>query len=316
MNRNNENNPDYNNYKGFHGLVDIIKQLRSENGCPWDKKQTEETLKPYVLEEAYEVAEALDSKDTDEISEELGDLLLQVVFLSQIYAEKKIFSIEDVIAKINNKLLRRHPHVFDKTFSLKEGERLNDVILENWEKIKKQEKKEKKHKEKYKEENVISDSSVYVVKNMPALHRAYMVQEKASRQGFDFSNIGGALEKINEEANELRQEIENCRDDSIKIKNSKDDNAVLCANGNDAGRIKEEYGDLLFSIVNVGRLLDLHPCDALNKASDKFIKRFHYIENQLSSVQNSDIKSADAAALAQLWEEAKRYFSKMDDCPH
>ena len=316
MNRNNENNPDYNNYKGFHGLVDIIKQLRSENGCPWDKKQTEETLKPYVLEEAYEVAEALDSKDTDEISEELGDLLLQVVFLSQIYAEKKIFSIEDVIAKINNKLLRRHPHVFDKTFSLKEGERLNDVILENWEKIKKQEKKEKKHKEKYKEENVISDSSVYVVKNMPALHRAYMVQEKASRQGFDFSNIGGALEKINEEANELRQEIENCRDDSIKIKNSKDDNAALCANGNDAGRIKEEYGDLLFSIVNVGRLLDLHPCDALNKASDKFIKRFHYIENQLSSVQNSDIKSADAAALAQLWEEAKRYFSKIDNCPH
>ena len=316
MNRNNENNSDYNHYKGFHGLVDIIKQLRSENGCPWDKKQTEETLKPYVLEEAYEVAEALDSKDTDEISEELGDLLLQVVFLSQIYAEKKIFSIEDVITKINNKLLRRHPHVFDKTFSLKEGERLNDIILENWEKIKKQEKKEKKHKEKYNEENIISDSSVYVVKNMPALHRAYMVQEKASRQGFDFSNIGGALEKINEEANELRQEIENCRDDSIKIKNSKDDNAVLCANGNDAGRIKEEYGDLLFSIVNVGRLLDLHPCDALNNASDKFIKRFHYIENKLLSVQNADIKSADAATLDKLWEEAKRYFSKVDDCPH
>ncbi|RZD16949.1 MAG: nucleoside triphosphate pyrophosphohydrolase [Candidatus Acididesulfobacter guangdongensis] len=315
MNQNNENNSDY-NYKGFNGLVDILKQLRSENGCPWDKKQTEETLKPYVLEEAYEVAEALDSKDTDEISEELGDLLLQVVFLSQIYAEKKIFSIEDVITKINNKLLRRHPHVFDKTFSLKEGECLNDVILENWEKIKKQEKKEKKYKEKYKEENAISDSSVYVVKNMPALHRAYMVQEKASRQGFDFSSIGGALEKINEEANELRQEIENCRNDSIKIKNTKDHNAVLCANGNDADKIKEEYGDLLFSIVNVGRLLDLHPCDALNNASDKFIKRFNYIENKLSLIQNSDIKSADAAVLDKLWEEAKRYFSKMDDHPH
>jgi tetrapyrrole methylase family protein/MazG family protein len=305
MNQNNENNSDY-NYKGFHGLVDIVKQLRSENGCPWDKKQTEETLKPYVLEEAYEVAEALDSKDTDEISEELGDLLLQVVFLSQIYAEKKIFSIEDVIAKINNKLLRRHPHVFDKTFSLKEGECLDDVILENWEKIKKQEKKEKKYKEKYKEENIISDSSVYVVKNMPALHRAYMVQEKASRQGFDFSCIGEALKKINEEANELRQEIENYNNDSVKIKSAAAHSALSTNEyENDAGKIKEEYGDLLFSIVNVGRLLDLHPCDALNNASDKFIKRFHYIENQLALIQNSDIKSADAAALNKLWEEAK-----------
>ena len=314
MNQKDENNLDYNNYKGFQGLVDIIKQLRSENGCPWDKKQTEETLRPYVLEEAYEVAEALDSKDTDEISEELGDLLLQVVFLSQIYAEKKIFSIEDVITKINNKLLRRHPHVFDKTFSLKEGERLSDVILENWEKIKKQEKEEKKHnkkyKEKYKEKNVISDSSVYVVKNMPALHRAYMVQEKASRQGFDFSTIGEALEKINEEANELSLEIENCANDYIKIKNQKDNNDAICSSGNNADKIKEEFGDLLFSIVNVGRLLELHPCDALNNASDKFIGRFHYIENQLSLIQNSDIKSADAATLARLWEEAKSYFSK------
>ncbi len=375
MSQNNETDLDY-NYKGFQGLINIIEQLRSENGCPWDKKQTEETLKPYILEEAYEVIEALDSQDTLEISEELGDLLLQVVFISQIYAEKKIFSIEDVIEKINNKLLRRHPHVFDKTFSLKEGECLDDIILENWEKIKKQEKNEKENKKQnYNENNInnksnnidnnkdsnnnlninnIINSSIYVIKNMPALHRAYMIQEKASRQGFDFSSIYEALDKINEETCELSEEIEIFKNDFININNIKDnkskllnklnnnidgdnnierkinlnndnnnidkndidkiikkeikkDNYVFDANKNNINKITEEYGDLLFSIVNIGRLLDLHPCDALNKASDKFIKRFHYIENQLSSVQNSNIKSVDADALNNLWEEAKKY---------
>ncbi len=387
MSQNKEADLDY-NYKGFQGLINIVEQLRSENGCPWDKKQTEETLKPYILEEAYEVIEALDSQDTGEISEELGDLLLQVVFISQIYAEKKIFSIEDVIEKINNKLLRRHPHVFDKTFSLKEGECLDDIILENWENIKKQEKNEKKHKKQiYNENNInnssnndnkdgnnfninnIINSSIYVIKNMPALHRAYMIQEKASRQGFDFSSIDEALYKISEETNELKKEIENLKNDFININNIKDNKSKLINNNiqdnelkllnklndnnnnigddknniekrinlnnddgnidkndidkmkkeikkdnyifnddeNNADKIIEEYGDLLFSIVNIGRLLDLHPCNALNGSSDKFIKRFHYIENRLASVQNSNIKSADADALNNLWEEAKKY---------
>jgi tetrapyrrole methylase family protein/MazG family protein len=372
MSQNKETGLDY-NYNGFQGLINIVGQLRSENGCPWDKKQTEETLKPYILEEAYEVIEALDSQDTGEISEELGDLLLQVVFISQIYAEKKIFSIEDVIEKINNKLLRRHPHVFDKTFSLKEGECLDDVILENWEKIKKKEKKEKKHtRQSYDENNInndsknnndnkegndnfnidkIIDSSIYVIKNMPALHRAYMIQEKASRQGFDFSSTDEALGKISEETSELKKEIENYKSYLININKIKDnkskllnnlnnnigydkntgrnlnlnnnidkneidkiikkeikkDNYVLNANENNINKIIEEYGDLLFSVVNIGRLLDLHPCNALNSASDKFIKRFHYIENQLASVHNSNIKSADTDVLNNLWEEAKKY---------
>ncbi|MCL5674068.1 MAG: MazG family protein [Deltaproteobacteria bacterium] len=365
MSQNKKTGSDY-KYNGFQGLINIVGQLRSENGCPWDKKQTEETLKPYILEEAYEVIEALDSQDTGEISEELGDLLLQVVFISQIYAEKKIFSIEDVIEKINNKLLRRHPHVFDKTFSLKEGECLDDVILENWEEIKKQEKKHKK--QNYTENSInnksnnngdnedgnnnlninnIINSSIYVIKNMPALHRAYMIQEKASRQGFDFSSIDEALDKISEETSELKKEIENYKSYLIninKIKDSKSkllnnlnnnigydkntgrnlnlnnnidkneidkvikkDNYVLNDNENNINKIIEEYGDLLFSIVNIGRLLDLHPCDALNKASDKFVKRFHYIESQLASVHNSDIKSTDTDVLNNLWEEAKKF---------
>ncbi len=133
-------------YKGFQGLINIVRKLRSKNGCPWDKKQTEDTLKPYVIEEAYEVLEAIDSKNTSEISEELGDLLLQVVFLSQIFEEKGLFNIGDVIEKINKKLLRRHPHVFDADFSLTKGQSLEEVILKNWEKIKKQEKKEKQGK--------------------------------------------------------------------------------------------------------------------------------------------------------------------------
>ena len=371
MNQNKETDSDY-KHNGFQGLINIVGQLRSENGCPWDKKQTEETLKPYILEEAYEVIEALDSQDTGEISEELGDLLLQVVFISQIYAEKKIFSIEDVIEKINNKLLRMHPHVFDKAFSLKEGECLDDVILENWEKIKKLEKKNKK--QSYNENNInnksnnnddnkdgnnnlninnIINSSIYVIKNMPALHRAYMIQEKASRQGFDFSSIDEALDKISEETSELKKEIENHKSylininkikdnqskllnklnnnigydkntgrnlnlnnnnnigkneiDKINKKEIKKDNYVLNANENNINKIIEEYGDLLFSIVNIGRLLDLHPCDALNKASDKFVKRFNYIENQLASVHNSNIKSTDTDVLNNLWEEAKKF---------
>ena len=141
--KNMKNYENYEKYSGIQGLINIVKKLRSKDGCPWDRKQTEETLKPYIIEEAYEVVDAIGSGEKPEIMEELGDLLLQVIFLSDIYEEKKEFSLDDVINAIIKKLLRRHPHVFDANFSLKEGECIDDVILKNWERIKAEEKIEK-----------------------------------------------------------------------------------------------------------------------------------------------------------------------------
>ncbi len=264
-------------YAELKNLIEIVKRLRSEEGCPWDRKQTEETLKPYIIEEAYEVVDAISSNNKTEIMEELGDLLLQVVFLSDIYEEKKEFSIADVINAINQKLVRRHPHVFDKDFALKEGECLEDVILKNWEKIKGEEKKEKLKNMP----DMPKNPSVYVSESMPSLHRAYMVQEKAKRIGFDFESEGGALDKVYEEISELKKELNN--------KTDKD-------------KIAEEYGDILFSVVNLGRLLDIHPCGALNKASDKFIGRFGYMEKKASV----PISKLNPESLDILWEEAKK----------
>ena len=258
-------------------LMEVVKKLRSEKGCPWDRKQTEETLKPYVIEEAYEVVDAISSNNKQEIMEELGDLLLQVVFLSDIYEEKNEFSIKDVINSINQKLIRRHPHVFDENFSLKEGECLEDVILKNWEKIKSKEKEEKSKNMP----DAPKKPSVYVPETMPSLHRAYMVQEKAKRIGFDFQSESGALDKVYEEISELKKELDN---------------------KNDKEKIIEEYGDILFSVVNLGRLLDIHPCSALNKSSDKFIKRFGYMEEKALE----PVSKLDAESLDKLWEEAKK----------
>ncbi len=264
-------------YNELKGLIEIVKKLRSENGCPWDRKQTEETLKPYIIEEAYEVVDAISLNNKAEIMEELGDLLLQVVFLSDIYADKNEFSIDDVIDSINKKLIRRHPHVFDEKFSLNEGECLEDVILKNWERIKGEEKKEKLKNMPALPKN----PSVYVSESMPSLHRAYMVQEKAKRMGFDFKDAEGALKKVYEEITEFKEELNN--------------------NNVDKNKITEEYGDILFSAVNLGRLLDIHPCAALNKSSDKFIKRFGYMEEKALK----PLSKLDAESLDKLWESSK-----------
>lgn len=270
-------------YSGFQGLTAIVKKLRSKDGCPWDKKQTEETLKPYVIEEAYEVVDAISSGDKADIAEEMGDLLLQVIFLSDIYEEKKEFSLDDVITGIIKKLLRRHPHVFDEDFSLKEGECLDDVILRNWERIKAEEKKEKLQNtgRSLKTKN----PSVYVSESLPALHRANMIQERAGRLGLDLDNLKSAMDKIHEELAELKNELN-------ADKNMPDNKE----------KIKEEYGDILFSAVNIGRFLGVHPCNALNASSNKFIKRFGYIENNTSS----PISELNPQEIDDLWEKSKK----------
>ncbi len=285
--KNIKNNEDCEKYSGFQGLINIVKKLRSKEGCPWDRKQTEETLKPYIIEEAYEVVDAISSGDKIDIMEELGDLLLQVIFLSDIYEEKKEFSLDNVINVIIKKLIRRHPHVFDANFSLKEGECLDDVILKNWERIKAEEKKEKQ--QAISSPLKTKNPSVYVSESLPALHRANMIQEKAKRLGLDFDNINDAFNKIYEELNELKNEL-----NAIKDK-PKDENVL--------NKIKEEYGDIIFSVVNIGRFLDIHPCNALNVSSNKFIKRFGYIEKKAPS----PISELSPQKIDDLWEESKKF---------
>ena len=250
----------------FNHLKNLIRQLRAPNGCPWDKEQTEESLVPQLLEEVYELVDAIFEKSKEKIKEELGDVLLHIVFQIIIAEEKKSFSEQDVFKEIIEKIIRRHPHVFGdlKTDDIK-------IINENWEKIKKQ--------EKGKKERTILDG---IPKNLPALLRAYKITKKVAKIGFDWADISNVFEKIREEWNELEQ-------------------AVV---SNNHKKIEEEFGDVLFMLVNLSRFLNINPEQALMKTNKKFEKRFSYIES------NIDINSASLEEMDNLWEKAKK-FEKM-----
>lgn len=228
------------NFKNFEKLVEIMEKLRGENGCPWDRAQKREDLKTYLLEETYEVLDAIEKKDDEKLKEELGDLLLQIVFHCQIAKEEGKFDIENVARKINEKLIRRHPHVFGD-LKVKTPEK---VVL-NWEKIKKSEN----------ESGSVLDG---VPKTLPALLKSYRLQEKAKRVGFDWEKIEDVEKKVMEEFRELK--------DAISSK--------------DRDKIREEIGDLLFAIVNISRFLNIDPEDALQHSNEKFIRRFKEIESK------------------------------------
>ncbi|AVQ46262.1 nucleoside triphosphate pyrophosphohydrolase [Clostridium botulinum] len=256
-----------NNNYDFVDLLDIMDKLRGEDGCPWDKEQTHTSLKKYLIEESYEVIEAIDNKDVDMLIEELGDVLLQVVFHSQIGKEDGFFEIKDVIQSICDKMINRHPHVFSDL----EINNSNEV-LENWDKIKSME----QGNETY------TDSIRHIAKTLPALMRADKVQKKAAKVGFDWENIEDAMKKIIEEYKEI--------EDVYKSKNKV--------------KILEEIGDLLFSVVNVARFLDIDPENALNYSIDKFINRFQYIEDEAIAMgRNLDNMSLEE--MDELWKEAK-----------
>lgn len=250
--------------KELYKLVEVMKKLRGENGCPWDHEQTHETLKPYLLEEAYEVVNAIDSKLDNELEEELGDLLLQIVFHAQIASEQGRFTIDDVARTIVNKLIRRHPHVFSET-------KVNnsEEVLENWEEIKKGEGKES-----------VLDG---VPESLPALLKARRVQEKVKRVGFDWDNIQGAFEKVLEEFKELK--------DAVGRRKKKE--------------IEDEFGDILFSIVNISRFMEIDAEDSLRKTINKFKKRFQYIEQKVNKLGNKPLKNHSIHELDALWEESK-----------
>ena len=259
----------YKDKYNFDELLEIMKILRSEGGCPWDRKQTHESLKRYLIEETYEVLEAIDMKNKDMLCEELGDLLLQVVFHASIAQENKECTIDDIITGISKKMYFRHTHVFGDA----KAETADDVV-KNWELIKRKEKNLESYTGELKS----------IPKNLPALMRSYKVQQKASKVGFDWNQIEDAMKKVHEELEELN--------DARKNK--------------DAENISEELGDLLFAVVNVSRFLDVHPELALSATIEKFIRRFEYIEKK-GAEKSKSMEEMSLEEMDLLWEEAKTH---------
>jgi len=262
-------------------LVDLVARLRSETGCPWDREQTRETLKPMLIEEAYEVLDALDSSDPLELKGELGDLLFQVVFHAQIAREKGEFELADVIDRLQEKMIRRHPHVFGDA-DLKTSE----DVLKNWEDIKAGERGVPSSSLPDSEKSLLDG----IPARLPALHEAHQMTAKTARVGFDWPDLDGILRKLQEEADELRAAHE-ARDD---------------------GHMAHEVGDLLFVAVNAARFLGIDPETALRRSNRKFNRRFRYVESTIKG-QGRSLKDATLAEMDALWEEAKEKESEGTD---
>lgn len=249
-------------------LVSIVKVLRAPGGCPWDRAQTHDSIKKNFIEETYEVVEAINKQDTGGLKEELGDILLQVALHSEMESEKGNFDFNDVANDIVKKLVFRHPHVFGSV-------QADDVdsALNSWDSAKQVEKSIKSQ----------TDSMLRVPRELPALMRAQKVQHKAAKVGFDWDDVSGAVDKLYEEINELKTAVS----DNVKSK------------------IEDEFGDVLFSCVNIARFLDVDSEEALTGATDKFVSRFSTVE-QLARERGIDMNSAGIDELDKLWDEAKK----------
>lgn len=259
----------------FAELVAVMARLRAPGGCPWDRKQTFDTIKAYLLEESYEVMDAIDRRDWEGLKEELGDLLLQPVFFAEMAQEEGLFTIADSLDAINEKLIRRHPHVFGDAAA----ETADDVKL-HWDEIKKQERAEK---------GIAAATSILdgVPRNLPALVEAEKISVKAAKAGFEWPSIDGVLEKVQEEAAEL-----------VEARAS-------------AGReeIEHEVGDLLFTIVNLARFLKVDPEQALRKTNARFRRRFQYVESEIAAA-GGILGESSLERMEELWQQAKRQDEK------
>lgn len=265
----NKNNKELNNLNSINKIRKIIKILRDpDDGCPWDIKQNFNSLAPYTIEEAYELVDAIEQNDIKSIKSELGDLLLQIILISQIASDNNYFNFDDVAEDISEKMIRRHPQIFDYNYNL------NDFPQESWERIKNIEKSKKANKN-----NHLLDT---IEKNIPAMLRSIKIQKKASSMKFDWKDLNDVINKVDEELSELKEAIDN--------KNKL--------------HIEEELGDLLFTIVNLSRHLKLDPEQTLRKSNNKFISRFNIMENILDEkkIEWHDLKKSD---LLNLWNEAK-----------
>lgn len=287
----------------FKELVDIVRRLRVE--CPWDREQTNDSIKAATIEEAYEVVESIDNKDYEDLKKELGDLLLHVIFHSIIAEENDNFKLEDVITSIKEKLIRRHPHVF------------GDVVVENSEHV-------KRNWESIKLKEGRKSVLDGVPEIMPALQRAYRIQEKASKVGFDWNKKEDIWKKVVEEIEEMHKaeiSAEGRSASSGKDQKSQPEaerqkaEKVIAKDGSDSGRknevneeLENEIGDVFFALVNYARFLKINPENALRKTISKFIKRFNYIEKKLEKngkkIDESKLEEMDA-----YWNESKRIFS-------
>ncbi|MCL4378221.1 MAG: nucleoside triphosphate pyrophosphohydrolase [Actinobacteria bacterium] len=274
----------------FGLLAEILKYLRSPNGCIWDRDQDHDSIKKNIIEEAYEAVEAIEYKDYQSLREELGDLLLQIVFQSQIAIENNEFSLSDVIKGIIRKLYRRHPHVFgDKNFNS------TAEILNSWEEIKKSERKENPKKT----QSIFND----IPKILPSLHYAYEIQNRASRLGFDWQETGDIFDKIKEETEELVIEFDKSAVESSKKCYGKNKPAQSTP------QIRDEVGDILFSIVNLSRHLGIDSEQCLKKTCTKFMRRFNEIE-KLATSRNIDFKNLPLKEKDKLWNEVKKKETK------
>jgi len=250
---------------GLAKLVEIMEALRAEKGCPWDREQTRDSLKPFIAEEAYELIEAIEENDPDKIKEELGDLLFQIVFQCQIAKERNEFDITEVIEHIAGKMVARHPHVFGNA-----DYKTTEEVLANWEVQKKLEGKLRK--------SILEG----VPKALPSLLRAHRLQDRAARVGFDWEKVEDVLKKLDEELKEFRDALEKKRQDEIE----------------------DELGDIFFMLVNISRFIGVNPEDALRKTISKFIHRFRHIEMKAAE-QGRKLSDMTLEEMDKLWDEAK-----------
>ncbi len=262
-------------YPEFEFLRSVIAKLRGPEGCPWDREQTHESLKKYCIEETYELIEAIDSGDIDSIVSELGDVLLQVLLHAQIGEDDGMFAIEDVFKSLTEKMIRRHPHVFGSSEAANAEE-----ALENWESSKRMESGAERMPS-------LMDKAG---KGLPQLLRAYEIQKQAAKAGFEWNEVGPAWDKVQEEIQEVRvEELE----------------------GGDHRKLKEEFGDVLFAVLNIARFYDVHPEEALLAANEKFTGRFRYIEQKVYG-QSKDFKDFTLEQLDAWWDEAKELEKEED----
>jgi tetrapyrrole methylase family protein/MazG family protein len=250
--------------KKFEKLVEILDDLRSEEGCPWDREQDENSIANYFLEEVYEAVDAINAGDARSLAEELGDVLMEVVFLARIFKEKEKFSISDVLDGINKKMIRRHPHVFAQ-----KRIRTSEKVIDEWYRQKKEEK----------ERQSILDG---MAKCFPSLMEAFQIGLRASSYGFDWKEPFDALKKTKEEISELEKALEEKKEEEIF----------------------HEIGDVLFSMANVSRLLEINPEVALRQANKKFIKRFKFIEQKLAE-EGKELGEVGLQEMDKIWEESK-----------
>jgi ATP diphosphatase len=281
----------------FERAVSIMERLRAPGGCPWDREQTFDSIKPYTLEETYEVLEAIDNRDWPELAGELGDLLLQVLFYAEIAKEQATFSIDDVLDRLSAKLINRHPHVFGEVKA-----DTSDQVKRNWEAIKVEERRKKQDGGGRDEKRSILAG---VSSAMPAMLEASKLSSRAAQVGFDWPNVDGLFDKLREETDELRQELK-----EFPAPGPRPQGRGMAGSGRTLvpeelqSRMEEEVGDLFFVLVNVARYLSVDPESALRKTNRKFKRRFQWMEERLRESGRS-AEQAPMEELESLWQQAK-----------